>query len=337
MRTNIRQVAALAGVSRTTVSNVLLGKEGRISPAKRAEVLLAVEKLGYLPVRPALQNRVGETRVLALALHDPRLAIFEFHSQIYAGICEAALKNDYDVLTVLRADPDWAANRTAVRLLDRRSDGILFLPSEEDNTSTFEALVAHGIPTVACYQRDVPEGIAWVDPDNHAAIHGMVDLLVAKGHRRIAHLTYFVQTQFDFRERMRAFVKAIELANLPQLEGGIIEARTGVNPGVTLDMAKQVLASGATAVVCANDDLARQLWDQFEKMGVRVPEDISLTGIDNQMPVDQRGLTTMEFSYAKVGGFAVEALIQRILGMKARDCCYEVPPLLHVRDSVRAV
>jgi len=337
MRTNIRQVAALAGVSRTTVSNVLLGKEGRISPAKRAEVLRAVEKLGYLPVRPTLQNRVGETRVLAIAHHDPLLAKYEFHSQVYAGICEAALKNDYDVLTVLRSDPDWAADRTAVRLLDRRSDGILFLPSEQDNTSTFQALVEHGIPTVACYRRDVPEGIAWVDPDNHAAIQGMVDLLVAKGHRRIAHLTYFVRTQFDFLERSRAFVKAIDLAKLQQLAGGIIEARTGVKRGVTLDTAKQVLASGATAVVCANDDLAMQLWDQFESMGVRVPEDISLTGIDNQIQMDRRGLTTMEFSYAKVGGFAVEALIQRISGMKASDCCYEVPPQLHVRDSIRAI
>src|ERR1700722_17631996 len=129
MRTNIRQVAALAGVSRTTVSNVLLGKAGRVTAEKREQVLRVVQELGYVPVRPALQNRTGETRVLALALHDPNVAQYEFHSQVYAGICAAALRHDYDVLTVLRADPDWAVNRTAIRLLDRRSDGILFLPS----------------------------------------------------------------------------------------------------------------------------------------------------------------------------------------------------------------
>jgi DNA-binding LacI/PurR family transcriptional regulator len=330
MRTNIRQVAALAGVSRTTVSNVLLGKEGRITPAKREEVLRAVEQLGYLPVRPSLQNRTGESRVIALALHDPNHARFDFHSRVYAGICETALRHDYDVLTVLRAEPDWAVNRTAVRLLDRRSDGILFLPSDLDNTVTLNALVQHGIPAVSCYQRDVPEGIAWVDPDNHAAIQSMVDLVVASGHKRIAHLTNFIKTQFDFRERKRAFIEAIERADLPQIEGGIVETQ-GI---VTLDVAKQLVATGATAIVCANDWLAMQLWDFLESMGLRVPEDISLTGIDNQMQITHRALTTVEFSYGEVGGLAVEALIDRISGKSADECCYEVAPRLCVRSSV---
>lgn len=333
MRTNIRQVAALAGVSRTTVSNVLLGKPGRITPAKREEVLRAVEELGYVPVQPVLQNRKGETRVLALALHDPRLAQYEFHSQVYAGICAAALKHDYDVLTVLRSEPDWAVNRSAVRLLDRRSDGILFFPSDEDNSATLRALAQHGIPVVACYQREVPEGIAWVDPDNRTAIQGMVDLLVEAGHRRIAHLTYCVKTQFDFRERKLAFIDAIKGADLPILDGGIVEADDSVSP----EHAQRLLASGATAVVCANDWLAMRLWDALDRMGLSVPEDISLTGIDNQLPVDRRGLTTMEFSYAEVGGLAVEALIARISGKTPPECCCEVAPRLYARASVRRI
>lgn len=331
MRTNIRQVAALAGVSRTTVSNVLLGKEGRITATKREEVLRAVEKLGYLPVRPVLQNRKGDTRVLAVALPEPHLVQFSFHSQIYAGIFETALKHDYDVLTVLRADPDWAVNRTAVRLLDHRSDGILFLPSDEDNASTLNALVQHGIPAVVCYTREVPDGVAWVDPDNHAAIYGLVDLLVASGHERIAHLTYFVNSQFDFRERKSAFIEALKRAELPQLEGGIAEARTDI----TVELVEQLVASGATAVVCANDWLAMQLWDMLENIGVRVPDDMSLTGIDNQLPVYRRGLTTMGFAFAEVGGLAVEALIGRISGRSVEDCCFEVAPRLYERDSVR--
>ncbi|MDR3692894.1 MAG: LacI family DNA-binding transcriptional regulator [Fimbriimonas sp.] len=331
MRTNIRQVAALAGVSRTTVSNVLLGKEGRITSAKREEVLRAVEQLGYLPVRSSLQNRNGETRVLALALHDPLLARSEFHSQVYAGICQAALENDYDVLTVLRSAPDWAVNRSAVRLLDRRSDGILFFQSDEDNSATLKALALHGIPVVACYQRDVPDGIAWVDPDNHAAIHGLVELLVDSGHTRIAHLTYKVEHQFDFRERKRAFIDSIEQADLPRLAGGIVETLNTV----TIEVAEQLVATGATAIVCGNDFLAMQLWDLLDSMGLRVPEDISLTGIDNQMPSVHRGLTTMEFSYAKVGVLAVEALISRISGKSAEECCFEVAPQLRERTSVR--
>ena len=333
MRTNIRQVAALAGVSRTTVSNVLLGKEGRISPVKRDEVLRAVEQLGYVPVRPSLQNRAGQTRVLALALHDPRLARYEFHSQVYSGICEAALKHDYDVLTMLRAEPDWAVNRTAIRLLDRRSDGILLFPSDEDNSATLRALVQHRIPVVACYQREVPEGVSWVDPNNQAAIRGLVELLVAAGHTNIGHLTYNLKTQFDFRQRKQAFVTALDAARLPQREGTIVEA----DGGVTREIAEQLVATGATAVVCGNDWLASRLWDQLEEMGLRVPKDISLTGIDNERPIDPRGLTTMGFSFAEVGTLAVEALIGRISGKSAEECSYEVKPELFERNSVRKI
>jgi DNA-binding LacI/PurR family transcriptional regulator len=333
MRTNIRQVAALAGVSRTTVSNVLLGKEGRITSVKRAEVLRAVEQLGYLPVQPVLQNRPVETRVLALALHDPRLARYDFHSQVYAGICETALRHDYDVLTVLRSEPDWAVNRAAVRLLDRRSDGILFLPSDQDISPTLTALVDHQIPAVVCYKRDVPEGVAWVDTDNHAAIQAVVGLLIKSGHRRIAHLTNFVKTQFDFRDRKRAFIEAMQDAGLALLKGGIVES-----PGVvTPDLTEQLVATGATAVVCANDILAMDLWSELERMGLRVPDDLSLTGVDNQLPFVERGLTTVEFSYAGVGGLAVEALIDRIAGKSAAECCRVVAPRICERNSVRKI
>jgi len=330
MRTNIRQVAALAGVSRTTVSNVLLGKEGRITPAKREEVLKAVEQLGYLPIRPSLQNRKEETRVISIALQDPQLVRFDFYSQVYAGVCERALRHDFDVLTVLRAEPDWAENRSSIRLMDRRSDGIVFLPTGEDNRATLRALVQHGIPAVACYDRDVPDGVAWVDPNNQEAIKGLVALLVESGHKRIAHLTYFVSTQYDFWDRKRAFEEAIDLAGLDHLPNGIVEAQTEVTP----EIAKQLIATGATAVVCANDWLAIQLWDIFEAMGLRIPEDMSLTGIDNQMHGVGRGLTTMEFSFAEVGGLAVEALIGRISGKPVDECCYEVNPRLYERHSI---
>jgi len=110
MRANIRQVAERAGVSRTTVSNVLLGRHDIVAPQKRDRVLRAARELDYMPVRPSLQNRHVQTKVIALALDDPGKAIWAFHSGTYSGVCEGALRHGYDLLTILRPDPDWASN-----------------------------------------------------------------------------------------------------------------------------------------------------------------------------------------------------------------------------------
>lgn len=331
MRTNIRQVAALAGVSRTTVSNVLLGKEGRITPEKREKVLQAVEKLGYFPVRPVLQNGMGSTRVLAIALSDPFLAHHDFHSRVYAGICEAALRHDYDILTVLRAEPDWAANRAAVRLLDRRSDGIVFIAPDENNNLTLNALVETGTPTVVTYRRDVPAGVAWVDPDNVAAVQVLANHLLAYGHKKIAFLTYKDATQYDFRMRQGAFFEMTQSETFPQFEGFVIESPAMLTP----EMAARIIAEGVTAVICANDYLALELWGIFDEMDVRVPEKISIVGIDDMQPSAWRGLTTMEITYSKVGALAVEALINLINGKAASECCQVVGAQLVERTSVR--
>ncbi len=182
-----------------------------------------------------------------------------------------------------------------------------------------------------CTERAVPPGISWVDPDNQAAIQGAVDLLVASGHTRIAHLTYFLDTQFDFRMRKHVFTGAIERANLSLLDGGIVVGQGDL----TDEMVRQIVATGATAVVCANDWLAFRLWDALEALGLRVPDDISLTGIDNQIIGERPGLTTMGFTYEEVGSLAVEALIARIEGKSAEECCVEAPIRLYERDSVR--
>lgn len=333
MRSNIRQVAALAGVSRTTVSNVLLGREGRIAQETREAVLRAVEELGYVPVHPTLQNRKAQTRVLALAVTKPELIRYDFHSKVYVGICDAALRNDYDVLTVLRSDPDWATNRSAIRLLDGRSDGILLFPGDEGDDATLEALTQHGAPAVTLFRRSAPKGISWIDPDNEAAVVGLIDLLVERGHRKILHLTYYLRNQFDFRMRYQVFLREIQKRSLPLIGEGFIETGDSVD----LDVARRIAESGATAVLCGNDWLAFRLWDGLEAIGVRVPEDISITGIDNQAAGERKTLTTMGFTYEEAGILAVRALIDRIEGADPEECNHIIPVQLFDRASVRTL
>jgi DNA-binding LacI/PurR family transcriptional regulator len=153
MRADIRQVAERAGVSRTTISNVLLERQHLVGPEKRQLVLQAVREMNYVPVRPMLQNRHSKTRVMALVLGDPNKVRWDFHSIAYSGLCEGAVRHGYDVLTLLRPDPQWATDRRELGLLDRRGEDNAITAPDAGMNATFEALSRDDIPAVACYQR----------------------------------------------------------------------------------------------------------------------------------------------------------------------------------------
>ena len=332
MRSTIRQVAERAGVSRTTVSNVLLGRHDLVAPSKRDSVLQAVKELNYVPVRSALQNRHVPTWAIAVPMSDPAKINWVINSGTHQGICESAMRHGYDVLMMLRPDPDWASERSEVQFLDHRSDGIVFAsPLLRESQSTFEALVQHKIPAVACYRRDVPDGVAWVDPDNQSAMLQAVSHLVEMGHTRIAHLTEDGQELFDTLERRRYFAEAVRHYGLPQCADWIV---TGRFYEISLQVVQQILDLGATAVVCHNDLLALNLWTVMEADGLSVPDDLSIVGVDG-IDAPARGLTSVEFSFAEIGRKAVDSLVAQIEGQPAEECCYAVPVQLKARKSVK--
>ena len=332
MRSNIRQVAERAGVSRTTVSNVLLGRHDIVAADKCELVLEAVRALDYVPIRPTLQNRHTETRVIAMPFNEPQQLDWGINSGTYIGMCQAAMEHGYDVLMLLRPDPDWAAQRSQMQLLDRRSDGIVLAsPNIGESRKTFETLVKHYVPAVVCYRRDVPEGMIWVDPDNREAMFQAVGHLVEQGHRKIAHLTEDKQRLFDNLERRRYFSEAMRYFGLDSYADCVI-ASPGFAVGV--ETVRQLKETGATAVACHNDLLALNLWSALEVAGLKVPDDLSIVGVDG-FEAEEHGLTSVEFCFSEVGRKAVEGLAKRIKGESAEQCCSVIPVQLHARQSVK--
>ena len=332
MRANIRQVAERAGVSRTTVSNVLLGRHDIVAADKCEMVLEAARALDYVPVRPTLQNRHMETRVIAVPLNEPRKFGWCINSGTYEGLCEAAVNHGYDVLMLLRPDSGWAAQHSQIQLLDRRSDGIVFAsPIIGESRATFETLLKHHIPTVVCYRRDVPEGISWVDPDNKSAMFQAVGHLVEQGHTKIAHLTENKERGFDNLARRRYFSEAMTYFGLDSYAHCIVASPDFEVGTATLHQIRQ---SGATAVACYNDLLALKLWAQATQAGLRVPDDLSLVGIDG-VDAKEHSLTSVEFSFAEVGREAVKGLVRQMQGKSAEKCCSVIPVQLHARQSVK--
>lgn len=332
-----------------TVSRVLKGRTSRFSAETYERVMAAVQELNYVPMRSSFQNRHVETNTIGYVPHNLQMPHNMIDSVTYEGLCQEARVHGYDLLTMLRDEADWMANRESVRFLDRRSDGFIFLsPRSGDWQDLLEVLTENELLVVVCYRRDVPEGVAWIDPDNEAIIQLSIQHLLARGHSRIALLVSSpasaaagktviqeqpcVDAYFDDLQRQRYFKAAFQGLGESGCSGEIVQVSDHhLQPYP--DALNILMEQGITAVICG-DYLALNLWSLAEKSGVSIPSDLSIVGIDNQFPASHRGLTTVAFGYDQVGKLAVQAWVELKQGKSAAECSKVVPVQLIERISV---
>ncbi len=334
MRATLSRVAQQAGVSKVTVSNVLRGVENRASAETRDRVLEAARSLNYLPVNPpSSQNRHIETRIVTMVPEYRDIRHSELDLFTYEGIVEGAREHGYDVLTMVRNEREQSPRREKLRYLDRRSDGFIFISAIGQWIRAFDIVSQYKIPSVVCYRRDTPDGVAWVDVDNDDIMKQSVEYLVRNGHRRIAYLSG-PPNNFDEKQRLCAWKAALQHHRLEARDEWVVQG-AGENYVRNPQAIASVSRLGVSAVLCFNDTLALELWDEMEAQGLNVPRDLSLIGIDNRPEAVARGLTSVAHSFAQVGRLAMDAWIELRNGGEAAACCKVAPVQLMARQSVR--
>jgi DNA-binding LacI/PurR family transcriptional regulator len=346
MRATIRQVAERANVSRMTVSRVVRGRRHQVNEETYQRVLDAMRELNYIPVRPAMQNHHIETHCIGMVPYYRNPSRNQIDSQTFAGLCDGAGRNGYDLFILLRAEAEWLGDREDLRFLDRRCDGYIFVsPGADEWQAGLESLAANDVPAVVCYRREVPEGVAWVDPDNEGIIQAAVGCLRGHGH---THLAYMggppncgdneqclanlpgPRVNVDDRERLRHFLL---LAGESPFVSHLTDGEWQLKPRE----ADELLGSGATGIVCVNDYVALQVWQAAEERGLKVPGDISIVGVDNQPEAAHRGLTSVGFGYENVGRLAVQAWLELQAGAEAEACSRVAPVYFTERSSTGPV
>ena len=336
MRASIQDVAKRANVSAMTVSNVLRHRAGSVSEATRLRVLQALQELNYIPVRPASQNRHIETNALGVIfLQDMQGFVGE---QTFWGMSARAREKDQDLLVILRSQPEWMASDIAAPFLDRRCDGYIIIGSYQPQLSAL--LVANQVPVVECYSVRPPPGVARVTCDDQGAIRQAVQWLWDMGHRRIAHLGGPLgDGEADLRADTFCAVMA-EYGNAAfgsaVLRGkGWGSADPANRPAQEIrPLLDAALALPVTAVVCASDGLALDLWQVAEEKGLRVPRDLSLTGLDDIQEGRIKGLTSVNTSFSQIGRASVDALLSLVKGAMPEEAGAVVPAKLIKRASV---
>jgi LacI family transcriptional regulator len=338
-RATIADVARHADVSTSTISNYL-NHRGHMSSETRNRVEAAIEELHFTPSALMRAIRHRRTRIFGVLLfglgHIDMIVGNSLAPQVLAGINGGATRADYGVLLY----PDWQYKpRTQVGLpfLDGHIDGLLWVSPYLDDP-TLARVAAAGLPTVALLaRRGLPGNVGSVCCDNFGAMRQLVDHLVAQGHRRIAFVGPAHDS--DFLERWDGYWEALSAAGLqcdPELGVLLHDADKWAHPAYVAVLERWIaLPDPPTAILLPSDGLSDAMIQDIRAHGLRVPEDIAITGFDDIPDAAYMGggLTSVRQPFREIGLAGVDRLLALIEGAPVEECRVVLPTRLSVRAS----
>ncbi|MFE5838120.1 LacI family DNA-binding transcriptional regulator [Arthrobacter sp. NPDC056493] len=304
----IKDVAEQAGLSIATVSRALSGK-GHVSPASRARAKAAAVELGFVPSYQASSLASGRTRNIGVLVPTVRRWYF---SSVVEGVSAALLDAGYD-LTLYNITEGAVRRRSILQdfLLRKRVDAViavaLALTEEEISQmlSIDRPLVGIGGPL---------PGASTIRVDDHGLAEAAVNHLIRLGHTRIAHITGDSLNEPDFKipsTRRAGYEEAMKAAGLPLRPSWVVRADFTVEGAYAA--ARSLLGGTAerpTAVFAASDEMAIGTILAARDFGLKVPDDLSVIGLDGHELGELFGLTTIDQDPRGQGALAVRLLLQ---------------------------
>ncbi|MET8830224.1 LacI family DNA-binding transcriptional regulator [Streptomyces sp. NPDC004610] len=325
-RPTSRDVAQAAGVSQAAVSLVLGDKwRGRVSEPTARRVREAARELGYRPNLAARNLRLGRTRTVLLVV--PALTT-EFFAGVYTGAARVAARHGFGV--VLYPSPEGIGPaRDPFASAQAALDGVLASSMAADALS---AIRGDQLPLVMLdSDPDGSLGAATVNLDIADGVRQLTDHLTGLGHRRVLHLAADIPSwTFDVRARELA-------ARLAGVPGATVRtARAPIDIDAARDAALAALTEPGprpTAVVCDDDKLAAGVYKAARRLGLAIPDDLSVTGLDDlalATALDPE-LTTVRLDAERFGEHGMRALLAVLDGREPDGG--DIPVELVVRAS----
>lgn len=332
--TSIDEVARMAGVSTATVSRALSGR-GQVSASTRARVQSAASALGYVVSSRASSLASGRTRNIGVIV--PFLDRW-FFSTVLSGLSAAAMRRGYDI-TLYNITADRAVRREVFDTFLRRQrvDAVIAVSIKLDDDET-QRLLGLGLPVVAIggpHPRLDTLMVDEVEVGRRATEH-----LLQLGHRRIGHIGASPEFDGDFRvptQRREGFEQALAAVGLAP-EPTLLELADFTVEGGYRAATRMLARPGArpTAVFAASDEMAIGAMLAARDHGLRVPEDLSIIGVDGHELGAFFQLTTVDQFPLGQGERAADAVFARLADPAAAHGQTLLPSALTVRGSTAA-
>lgn len=324
-KASIRDVARLASVSPTTVSHVASGMPG-YAPETVEKVQKAIKELNYVPSYVAKGLRQKSTRTIGVCAYDPYIdgpsEHRNFSARLWSGIVKEADVQGYKILHFPQSIRD---SEDASDFLNGQIDGILMCVNRRDQRP---ALVAKaGLPVVMVARtRELPEGVGGVAMDEARVVRMGLDYLSDMGHERIAYLAgpaYMtegadgdLQTFDDVAWKRLEGVQEWYAQHRPGEDCPVFICGGWEPTNLVSTITQWVRRHRITAILGANDTFAVAAINAAAAIGLKVPDELSVLGIDNDFSLTATtpSLSSIEIPVQEVGRESVRLLLAALEG-----------------------
>lgn len=334
----IKDMAEKAGVSPTTVSNVLHGRNGKMSPETLKKVQQVIEESKYVSNMGArLLANYGSRLIGVIVTYDrtrDQSAVQDpFYSEIIGALEQEIRKNDYFMLLYTSANVD-----ESVRMASAWNvEGLIVLGCPPEDCPKFRERTNTSIVFIDSYFKDNKYDYYNVGLDDFGGGYEMTSHLIRRGHRRIAFLADSEQPVGVDHERLKGYKQALAEAGIPFRERDFIPLHfKKVIRHTQLTEFAQERLKDYTALFFASDFYASDAINTFFSVGLSIPEDISVAGFDDNIFAwhCRPALTTVQQKVADKAYHAVKLMLQIIGGEERAGKNIHLPVKLIVRQSV---
>lgn len=329
-KVTIRDIARLAGVSVTTVSQILNGKGERFSKKTQDKIFMLRDEYGYVPDFNArsliLRRSSSMIGVLVPNISSP------FFGTFVEGVQQVA-QHERMIPLIFSANRNAELEQNYLsQMLERSIDGLI-IASATMTTDTIDKIIgARDVPYILFDQNYAQEGTRVLTDDYHGgelAAQHLADL----GHRKIALLEPRELSE-NFTQRLTGFKDRLAKNNI-KLDMAHDVVRTPLSRQGGYDAAEAVIQTGATAAFAGNDDMAIGLMRGLSERGIKVPDQVSVIGYDN-IYLDEYvspQLTTISQPITDLGIGAAKMLLNKIHSDQTQEQIQRFPVELIQRQS----
>lgn len=332
---SIKDVARLAGVSDKTVSRVV-NKEPSVKEATKKKIEKAIAELGYVPNMGARLIRNNRSQLIGIITDF--ISTTPYSGDIIRGIQSWADENGKTVL-ITNTDGDIEKERKALRTFtEHRLEGILYVTMYHREASLPAEI---NMPCVFLNCRDKEKIYPSVTPDDYAGASVLTQYIIDKGHKRIGYIR-LNPILLGAEERFRAFTDITQINNISPDNLSIkigMSGEVGNEQNNSFQAVTEMLSSKTppTAIMCGNDEIALQALLAALTLGLRVPQDVAITGFDNFEVIAKAlkpALTTIALPYFELGRRGAQRLNKLITGQPLQNHILNLECKLIERDSV---
>ncbi|MBU9788236.1 LacI family transcriptional regulator [Lentilactobacillus sp. G22-6] len=331
-KVTITDLAHKAGVSVTTVSQILNGKQDRFSDKTVEKVHRLQRDMGYVPDFNAqsLIKKSGRTiGVLLPNINNP------FFSRFLRGIEATAMEHDYVPLIFGSNNSETLESHYLLESIRRTADGMIIASAVSDLNYIDKILSQNEVPYLLVDQAPVVEGDQ-INANNYQGGSLLAEYLLEKGHQNVVVVADSNPT-LNMEHRLAGFLETFKKAGQPISNDHIV--KTDLTKMGGYQVTQQVIKMKPTAIFAINDEIAIGLYRGIHEAGLNVPADISVVGYDDIDLTEYISpkLTTVHQAAFEMGQHSAAMIIERIKNRDEPIQSVTLPVKLVERESVKKI